>query len=52
MDTEKTMRFKKPEAIEKTTTETHIHKDVRLWLAVILAVTLLYITAATYPVLW
>lgn len=52
MNSEKTFRFREPEVAEKSTTDVKVHKDVRVWVAAILAITLLYITAANYPVIW
>lgn len=52
MNSEKTFRFRDSEAGDKTKSEAQVHKDVRVWIAAILAITLLYITAANYPVIW
>jgi hypothetical protein len=52
MDSEKMFRFREPEAMEKSKHEVGVHKDIRVWLAAILAIALLYLTAANYPVIW
>jgi hypothetical protein len=52
MNTEKTIPTRKSKAMDKAESEPVFYKDLRFWLALILAIALLYNTASNYPVLW
>lgn len=52
METQKLVSLQKPKKMEKTEKDPVFYKDIRFWLALIISLLLLYMTATSYPAVW